>query len=88
MKDQRAYAWGMINITKIKSQQTFFEYFEEAAKIMASRQSNWLSYKTGIYYVHMDSMDCGLGFSQQYGLGFCPPSKKMKVLRSVSVQEM
>ncbi|CAB4015909.1 Hypothetical predicted protein [Paramuricea clavata] len=51
---------------------------------MASKQSDQHSSKIGIYPVNVDggyngAPGCGLGCSQQHGLGYCPAFKKMKV---------
>jgi hypothetical protein len=84
VEDQRAYARSMIDIKKIESLHTLLEYLEEEAKIMASSQSDQRSSKIGIYPVNVDggyngAPGCGLGCSQQHGLGYCPAFKKMKV---------
>jgi hypothetical protein len=84
VEDQRAYARSMIDTKKIESLHTLLEYLEEEAKIMASSQSDQRSSKIGIYPVNVDggyngAPGCGLGCSQQHGLGYCPAFKKMKV---------
>ncbi|CAB4025183.1 Hypothetical predicted protein [Paramuricea clavata] len=84
VEDQRAYARSMIDTKKIESLHTLLEYLEEEAKIMASSQSDQRSSKIEIYPVNVDggyngAPGCGLGCSQQHGLGYCPAFKKMKV---------
>jgi hypothetical protein len=84
VEDQRAYARSMIDTKKIESLHTLLEYLAEEAKIMVSSQSDQRSSKIGIYPVNVDggyngAPGCGLGCSQQHGLGYCPAFKKMKV---------